>query len=135
MFALIHLLHLFSFLPTVGELPFMRGDDHNFMFNPPVEHKFPTILSLDAPPAVLTLDGPPPPPFLPLPTVETVAYDMTKTSEVPLPPSHYYLFGYFLVVCFSLTMVSHSLPSGSCYELTWFISSGTSLEGYLAARG
>lgn len=111
MFALAHLLQLFSHLPTVGELPFWRGDDVHLLFNPPVEHKFPSILSIDAPPAVLTLDGPPPPAFIHPDAIEAPTYYMTLESEVFYPPSHnqYQHFGYLIVACFILLVVSHSL--------------------------
>ncbi|KAF8422950.1 hypothetical protein EV426DRAFT_669818 [Tirmania nivea] len=112
MFVLTHLLYLAFRFPTVGELPYWRG---NFLFNPPVEHNFPSILSIDAPPAILTLDGPPPPTFLHPIVVEEPAYHMTLGGEVFLPPSYDYcqVFGCFLVACFFFLMLwqfSQELP-------------------------
>ena len=141
MLFLSHLLQLSLYFPTVGELPSLRGDDASLLFNPPVEHKFPSILSIDAPLVVLTLDGPPPPALIHPTGTQEPTYSVALKSSVRRanqtsvhpPPSYdlvwwapasrtnnlYQHFGYFLVLCFVLFTVSHYLQDLTLPYVLW----------------
>ncbi|KAF8458712.1 hypothetical protein BGX38DRAFT_1256518 [Terfezia claveryi] len=141
MFAL--LLHILSHLPTAGELPSWRRDASNLLFNPPIEHKFPSILSIDAPPARLTLDGPTPPLFFHPAVVESPAYYIALENEDFYPPSkdQNQIFRYFLVVCFLALMLwqflealHHRKTHGDKYISGAKLNQGCKLEIELPER-